>query len=223
MREIRIALRLHRPRGEIGERLARDEIVIGQHARHTLADDIGRKEFGQRGGDRLEQRPRRAKVNIGFHRIAGDRQDRAGADDEVAIEPQALGELDPAVDAAVGFVFAVVIDDALAPNAAQRRILDARQDGGVLDRDRRLVIIAVERPGLELNLAAPSLMHQPVQRMQIVIARRADLRAAPPPIRPGLIACLKARPPCRRKQAPNRRLRQGGARTSLRSKRGWNC
>ena len=42
--------------------------------------------------------------------------------DVVAVEAEAVGQLQPALDAAVAFALAVMIDEALAPFAAQRGI-----------------------------------------------------------------------------------------------------
>ncbi len=77
-----------------------------------------------------------------------------------------------------------MIDEAPAPFAAQRRIVAARDQARVLDRDHRLVVVAIERPGLHLALGALAAVQQAVERMQAVIAPRADvaqraLRARP--------------------------------------------
>ena len=70
---------------------------------------------------------------------------------------------------------AVVVDEPAAPFAARRRILAARDQARVLDRDHRLVVVAVERPGLDLALGAFAAVQQLVERMQAVIAPRADV------------------------------------------------
>ena len=70
---------------------------------------------------------------------------------------------------------AVVIDQPRAPFAADRGIVAARDQARVLDRDHRLVIVAVERPGLDLALGALSAVQELVERMQAVIAPRADV------------------------------------------------
>ena len=70
---------------------------------------------------------------------------------------------------------AVVIDQPRAPFAADRRIVATRDQARVLDRDHRLVIVAVERPGLDLALGAFAAVQQLVERMQPVIAPRADV------------------------------------------------
>ena len=70
---------------------------------------------------------------------------------------------------------AVVIDQARAPFAPQRRIVAARDQARILDRDHRLIVVAVERPGLHLALGALAAVQQAVERMQAVIAPRADV------------------------------------------------
>ena len=43
-----ILRRLRQPRREIGERLLGHEIIVPQHARDALGDDVGREHLGQR-------------------------------------------------------------------------------------------------------------------------------------------------------------------------------
>ena len=71
--------------------------------------------------------------------------------------------------------FAVMVDEAAAPLAAHRRIVAARDQARILDRDHRLVIVAIERPGLDLALAALAAVQQRVERVQPVIAPRPDV------------------------------------------------
>src|SRR6202008_3233456 len=44
----------------------------------------------------------------------------------------------------------------------------------VLDRNDVLVVVAIERPGLELAARQLALVHQLVERMAVVVALRAD-------------------------------------------------
>src|SRR2546430_6512810 len=55
-----------------------------------------------------------------------------------AVEPEPVGELEPARDAAVALALAVMIVQPRAPFAPHARILAARDQAGVLDRDHRL-------------------------------------------------------------------------------------
>src|SRR4051795_6301354 len=113
-------------------------------------------------------------MDIGIDRKARAGQDRARRGDLVAVEAERVGELQPAGDAAFALAGAVMVDDALAPGAAQRRILDAGEDRGVLHRDSRLVIVSVQRPGLDLRLGAAPVIQEGVERMLVVVARGAD-------------------------------------------------
>src|SRR5579883_1574978 len=169
-RPFRIPLRLRRALREIGERLLADEIVVGQHAAHALADDIGREELGERRGDRLERAARAAEFDIGIDGETRRRQNAFGRDDVVAGKTETIGELQPALDAAVARLEAVVIFDPLAPLAPVFRIGEARENRRVLDRDHRLIIIAIERPGLNFLVSALAAILAAMKAMPIVIA-----------------------------------------------------
>ena len=90
------------------------------------------------------------------------------------VEAEAVGQFQPALDAAVAWTAAVVVLDALAPFATQIGIVHAGQDGGVLDRDHRLVIVAVQCPGLHFAARAFPAMQPAVERVQVVVALGAD-------------------------------------------------
>ena len=75
-----------------------------------------------------------------------------------------------------------MIDDALAPGAAKRRIGAARQDDRIFDRDDALVVVAVQRPRLKLSAAEAAFVHQQMKRMLVMIAflaHGAQRRAEP--------------------------------------------
>src|SRR3954464_13462951 len=65
--------------------------------------------------------------------------------------------------------------DAVPPFQPDGAVAEARDHHRVLDRNRALVIVAVQRPGLHLSLVQFAAVQQAVKRMQIVIARRTDL------------------------------------------------
>src|SRR5262245_23202824 len=65
--------------------------------------------------------------------------------------------------------------DAMPPFHADGAIAEARDHDRVLQRDRALIVVAVQRPGLHLALVELAAVQQPVEWMQAVIARRADL------------------------------------------------
>ncbi len=70
---------------------------------------------------------------------------------------------------------AVMVDDAAAPFAAQlrgRQLADSAWAS--LIGNHRLVIVAVERPGLDLLARKLAAVQQLVERMKMVVAHRAD-------------------------------------------------
>ena len=140
-----------------------------------LADDGRREQLRERRRDRLEQALLGDEVHIGLDREAGARQQALERGDVVAVEAEAVGELEPARDAALPRRGAVVIDQAAAPFAADFAVGAARDQARILHRDHRLVVIAVERPGLDLALGAFAAMQQMMERMQAMIAPRADV------------------------------------------------
>ena len=146
-----------------------------EHALDALADDHRREQLGERGGDRLQQGLLAHEMHIGLDGELRARQQPAQRGDVFALEPEPVGELEPARDAAVAFMLAVMIVQARAPLAAHVRVLAARDQARVLQRDHRLVIVAVERPGLHLSLGALAAVQQAVERMQAMIALRADV------------------------------------------------
>src|SRR6185437_8724195 len=173
-REIGIARRLGEAGVEIGQRLAADEIVARQHAGDALADDGRREHLGERRGDRLEQAAFGDEADIGLDGKARRRQGARHGGDIGAIEAETVGQGKPAGDAATTRRVAGVIDEALAPDAAQLAVAGPRDERGILAWDGALIAIAVERPGLHLPLVQPAAMQQPVKRVQVVVALGAD-------------------------------------------------
>ncbi len=117
-------------------------------------------------------------MHVGLDREARRRQKPAERHDVIAVEPETIRELEPARDPALAFALAVVVDEAAAPFAARRLVLAARDQARVLDRDHGLVIVAIERPGLDLALAAFAAVQQRVKRMQPMITPRTDVAQA---------------------------------------------
>ena len=116
-----------------------------------------------------------AVMHIGLHREARRRQDAFGRFHVGRVEAEAFGQLEPALDAALGADIAVMVLDAVAPFQPRGAVAEARDHHRVLDRDRALVIVAVQRPGLHLALVELAAVQQLMERMQAVIARRADM------------------------------------------------
>src|SRR5690242_2242455 len=114
-------------------------------------------------------------MHIGLDRELRAGQEAAQRGDVVALEPEPVGELEPARNAAVALGIAVVIVQARAPLAPYARVLAAGDQACVLDRDHRLIVVAIERPSLDLALGAFPAVQQSVERMQAVITLRADV------------------------------------------------
>jgi len=68
-----------------------------------------------------------------------------------------------------------MIHQTAAPLAANFRIRAAGNQARIFNRDHCLVVIPVQRPGLNLPLGALSGVKEFVKRVQAMIARRADL------------------------------------------------
>ena len=90
-REIRIARRFGQAVLEIRQCFWRDKVVVLQHAGHALADDVGRKQFGERRGDRFQQALFAHEVQIGLHREARARQQGTARFDQLAWQAQCVG------------------------------------------------------------------------------------------------------------------------------------
>ena len=71
-----------------------------------------------------------------------------------------------------------MVDQARTPFAADVGILATRDQARILHRDHGLVVVAIERPGLDLTLAALAAVQQMMERMQAMIATRADVAQA---------------------------------------------
>ena len=65
---------------------------------------------------------------------------------------------------------AIVVDDALAPGAAEDRVGTAGEDDRIFDRDDALIVVAVQRPGLELSAGELAFVHQQMKRMVVMVA-----------------------------------------------------
>src|SRR5712692_8659232 len=80
----------------------------------------------------------------------------------------------PFFDAARLRAIAIVIENAFAPRLTEGGIFAARENRGILDGNAALVVVAVERPGLQLPARELSLVHQQMKRMLVVVALFAD-------------------------------------------------
>src|SRR5882757_1030740 len=120
-------------------------------------------------------------MHIGIDCKTGRRQQPAFGDYIVSIETDAAGQPQPALDAAFlrrgarAGCITVVVDQTAAPIASQFGIVAARKQVGVLDRDHRLIVVAIERPGLDLPLGAEPAVQEMMERMQAVVTPCADI------------------------------------------------
>src|SRR6266852_524935 len=102
-RELGIAAGERGTLAEIRKRIGADEIIAPEHAFDAFADDLRREQFGERGGDRLEQRSVANEMDVGVDRKARCGQETRERNDVVAIEFEGFGELEPARDASVAY------------------------------------------------------------------------------------------------------------------------
>src|SRR5579859_6884528 len=116
----------------------------------------------------------RNEQNVGLDGIARRGQNTFAIDGLLATQTRSLHELQPLLDSAGVFAVAVVIEDAFAPRNTKRGVLAARQNRRVFDGDVRLVVVAIEGPGLQLPARELAFVHQQVERMLVVIALFAD-------------------------------------------------
>ena len=114
------------------------------------------------------------EMDIGLDREFRRRQRAFLAHDVVAVEPEAVGQDQPALDAALVLAVAVVVGDAVEPFAAELPVVAAAHEGSVLARDRRLIDVAVQRPRLHLPLVQLAAVQEVVERVQVVVALGPD-------------------------------------------------
>jgi hypothetical protein len=115
-------------------------------------------------------------MDIGVHGIACAGEQALQRDHIVAVDAQTVGQHQPALDAAGLGAVAVMVLDAAAPFAAQVGRGQAREKRGVLRGNAGLIVVAVERPGLDLRLGQLPRVQQPVEGVQDVVALGADRR-----------------------------------------------
>ena len=173
-REIGIARRLGEAALEIGHHVVADEIVVLQHAGDSFPVDVRREQFGQRRGNGFDQRLVADEIHIGL-----DSENRFGQgafprDHIVAVETEAVGENEPALDTAFLLAVAVVVHDAVQPLAPQFAIVATAHERGVLPWHGRLVAVAIQRPGLHLALIQLAAMKKLMKGVFVVVLRGAD-------------------------------------------------
>lgn len=114
------------------------------------------------------------EIQIGADGKACRRQHALEGDNVFALEAEAFAKTQPALDAALAIGAAIMVDEALAPGPPQGGVVEACDQAGVLARDRRLIGIAIEGPGLNLALAAGARMQALMEGVPVMVARCAD-------------------------------------------------
>jgi hypothetical protein len=149
--------------------------VLGERS-NPLLHQVGREQFGERRGHRLDPRLGLAEGHVRLGRKADPGKDVAFVLHLLSRNAERLTQSNPHLDAAGAGPGTVVIDDSLHPLAANLRIGTVRDDGRVLPRDGALVGQAIGHPALELPRAESALVHQLVERMVGVVrcAERAQ-------------------------------------------------
>jgi hypothetical protein len=109
-------------------------------------------------------------MDVGVHGEDGAGQDAGQRGHVSPVEPEPVRQRQPPLHAAGLRAVAVVVFQAAAPFAPQVGGGQAREQGRVLPRDARLVVVAVERPGLHLPLGQAAVVQQPVEGVEDVVA-----------------------------------------------------
>src|SRR5215472_896341 len=143
---------------------------------HAERDEAPREKFGEGRGHSFQMRPCGDELDVGVNGIARGRQNSFAAHRVDARQAGGFDQFEPLFDTAGTGVsaVAVVIDQAFAPRGAERGVIGAGEQGGVLARDVRLIVVAVEGPSLELAAAERAFVHQLMKRVLVVIALLAD-------------------------------------------------
>jgi hypothetical protein len=63
-----------------------------------------------------------------------------------------------------------MVENALAPDAAKCGIITLGEQERVFDRDATLVVVAIERPGLQLATGELAFVHAQMKRMTMMVA-----------------------------------------------------
>src|SRR5580704_3918164 len=119
-------------------------------------------------------------MDIGVHGETRGWQDAFAIQRLLAFQAGGFHQTQPFFYAAgfCGVAIAVVIDDSFAPGAAEIGIFATRENGRIFNRDAALIVVAIERPSLELAASELAFVHSQVERMAMVIAFFADLAEA---------------------------------------------
>src|ERR1043166_9469254 len=141
-----------------------------RRAREPLLVDLGREELGERGAHSLLPGAAPGEIDVCVDGKAHAGKHVLERSDLIAREADRLAKAQPRLDAALGALSPVVVEDALDPAPALVAIGHVGEDRGVLDRDADLVIEAVEDPTLHLRARAAAVVHCDVERVMDVVA-----------------------------------------------------
>ena len=173
-REIGVARRLLSGAVEIAHDLGIDEIIVFQHAamrsscRFGANNSVSEEAIASSGSGRGRN----------AHRLRPQSASPAGCLRSIPRKPcrgRALRSASASARCRLPADVAVMVLDTMPPFQADFTVAKARDHHRILDRDRGLVIVAVQRPGLHLALVELAAVQQPMERMQAVIAGGADM------------------------------------------------
>src|SRR5216684_8319717 len=115
-------------------------------------------------------RARGNEIDVSLHGKARGGKDAFAIQRSFARKASGLHQAQPFFDAARFSAVAVVIKDALAPRQTEGGILGASQNCSVFYGNAALIVVAIERPGLQLAAGELAFMHQEMKWVLVVIA-----------------------------------------------------
>src|SRR5580658_2601918 len=108
-------------------------------------------------------------MEIGIHGIANAGQNAGARNNLVARKTGGLGELNPLFNAPNSFAIAVMVHDALSPGAPEGWIVALGKYERIFNGNVALVVIAVQRPGLNLSPRQRSRVHPKMEGVAMVV------------------------------------------------------
>src|SRR5258706_5608949 len=168
-RELRILWSLIESGLEVIQPSCQPRVMLAQFF-HAQGNQLGRKQFCQGGGDRFQQSPAANNIQVFIDCETSCGKNAVAGADLCRIKTSRLRQFYPALDAALAGGVSVVVDHAFAPRSAEDRVRAAREDDRIFDGDDALIVVAVQRPGLQLSAAEFAFVHQPMKRMLVMVA-----------------------------------------------------
>src|SRR5690242_14427576 len=110
------------------------------------------------------------EVNVGLNDETSRGENAVAAERVFAGQAGGFDKTQPLFNAARLDAVAIMIEDAFAPGEAKVRIFAARQNGRIFEGNAALIVVAVQRPRLELAPRELTFVHKQVKRMLVVIA-----------------------------------------------------